>query len=349
MTLGSTYVANQGDQTRVIAIARLNTDGTLDTTFGTGGKVVTDLSGIADQAFAIAIQSDGKIVVAGSTTVGPPTQALPTILRYTPGGGLDSTFGTGGVAYLNSALGTVLTVLAVRSDGKIITGGGLGPNLVLLRLNSNGGLDTNFGSAGKLLKSCIYDCHPYSIAFQDDKLLITGNMFHGGNSGILLRLTENGATDRKFGRVGRVISGSVPNRGFSGVLLQADGSIVVGSTVGAIRYYANGNLDRYFSATSFVNYGPGALAQMPDGKIVGAGTTNIPATNGYDFTTVVYNPDGSIFSTARIDLFGSDDIPATVLVQADGKIVVVGIAQTQTPTLNDFVVLRYSPITPEDR
>lgn len=342
---GRTYVQSQGDVSSQIALARLNTDGSLDTSFGTGGRVLTDLVGGKDQTWAIAIQPDGKIVVVGSTSANPPFNVMSALIRYNSNGGLDNTFGTGGVVYLDNALGQTFTVLALRGDGKILVADGLGRSFVLMQFTASGSLDTGFGSGGVLTKLCPFVCYPKSLAFQDDKLLVAGLMSAGNNYPFLVRLNSSGGLDFKFAQKGRAISGINRNSYFTAVLIQSDGNLAIGGTK-LIRYDANGNLDRNFDLTTYVNFGPGGLAQMADGKIVATGVTDAPATNGFDLVTVIYGTGGNVLASVRTDLFGGDDLGGFVFVQPDGKIVVVGQTQTNTTTLNDFVVVRYSSITP---
>jgi uncharacterized delta-60 repeat protein len=340
---GFTYAQSQGDSTSVIAVARLNTDGTLDSSFGTGGKVLTDLTGIGDQSWAVSIQVDGKILVAADTVIA--SQSVPALIRYNSDGGLDGTFGTSGIAYLNNAAGSVLDVMTVMADCKIIAGNGVGSQIVLYRFNSNGGSDTSFGTNGKLTKTCIATCYPHQLALQNDKLVVAGRFITGSNYPLLLRLTANGGYDFKFATKGRVIAGVRQGNFFGSVAIQADGGILVGGT-SLLRYDTNGNFDRVFDPAPFGNFQPGLLAVAPDGKIIAAGGTNLPATNGFDLVTVVYGTGGNVVAWARTDLFGDDDFAASGLVQPDGKIVVVARAQTNTATLFDVVVVRYSSITP---
>jgi uncharacterized delta-60 repeat protein len=105
----------------VYTLARYNTNGSLDTTFGTGGKVTTAIGTVIDKAVALAIQADGKLVAAGYSNNG--TQTVFALVRYNTNGSLDTTFGTGGI--VTTAIGTndVATSLAIQSDGKLVTAG----------------------------------------------------------------------------------------------------------------------------------------------------------------------------------------------------------------------------------
>ena len=106
------------------ALVRYNTDGSLDTTFGTGGKVTTAVGTVRDKAFALVIQPDGKLVAAGYSNIG--TLATPllrfALARYNTNGTLDTTFGTGGI--VTTAVGTypydAAYALAIQADGKLV-------------------------------------------------------------------------------------------------------------------------------------------------------------------------------------------------------------------------------------
>src|SRR5262249_44428305 len=106
------------------ALVRLNSNGSLDTGFGAGGKVVTDFAGDADRGYAVAIQLDNKFIVAGSTATGDAMAFA--LARYNPDGGLDSSFGTGGVTATAFAGSDLATALAIQQDYKIVAAGTAG-------------------------------------------------------------------------------------------------------------------------------------------------------------------------------------------------------------------------------
>jgi uncharacterized delta-60 repeat protein len=129
-------------------LARLNTDGSLDTTFDGDGKVTTDfINGSNDRARGLAVQSDGKVVLAGSSETGNSVFALA---RYNTNGSLDTSFDGDGKLTTNlvGTSGEVVSGVAIQGDGKILAVGDLLVDPVLVRYNSNGSLDANFGQAG---------------------------------------------------------------------------------------------------------------------------------------------------------------------------------------------------------
>jgi uncharacterized delta-60 repeat protein len=160
------------------ALARYNPDGTLDLNFGSGGKVVTDFDLSEDPARAIALQPDGKILIAGSRQkAGISYLALA---RYNPGGSLDTTFDTDGKLTSdfggNNAEGTAL---ALQPNGKILLGGfssnGVDDNFALERYDVGGSLDTTFGTNGRLTTDFGAMDHAFSLAVQQDgKMLLAG-------------------------------------------------------------------------------------------------------------------------------------------------------------------------------
>ena len=136
------------------AAARAASPGTLDSSFGSGGVAV---SGAGMRLFGTAVQSDGKVVAVGESLGSSPDVM---VARFTPSGGLDSSFGSGGVAHGPSIGGSVGRGVAIQSDGKIVvvgsatdSSGNFTHGLIVERYNSNGSLDTGFGSTGSCRSS----------------------------------------------------------------------------------------------------------------------------------------------------------------------------------------------------
>jgi len=171
------------------ALARYNANGTLDATFGTGGKVVTDFLSSSDQAAAIRIDSNNKIVVAGrafnpgSPPSTPSTSFDFALARYNTNGSLDGSFGTGGKTitdfFGNSDQASAIAIQS--SDGKIVVAGvaqncNVGNNFALARYNTDGTLDGGFGTAGKLTTDFAGgDDRASAVAIQSDgKIVVAG-------------------------------------------------------------------------------------------------------------------------------------------------------------------------------
>lgn len=295
------------------ALVRVQSDGTLDTTFGnpTGGLVTTDFSSPADLAFAVAIQSDGKIVAAGLTTSGAATDFA--LSRYNPDGSLDPSFGTGGKVTTNLGTNDAARALAIQADGKIIAAGfavnGTNSEFALVRYNSNGTLDPSFGTAGKVTTHIgIGDALVNAVAIESDgKIVAAGSATNGLNTDFALaRYNPDGTPDAAFG------AGGITTTDFSGGNDDANG-----------------------------------LRIQPDGKIVAAGAVLGSPGTGDDFGLARYNPDGILdasFGTGGkvITPFGAgDDAAAGVALQADGKIVAAGRASTTPGDVFSFA--RYWP------
>ena len=131
---------------------RLNTNGSPDSSFDGDGKITTALgtstASLTEVINAIAIQSDGKIVVAGHALVGYPQFALA---RYNPDGSLDASFDGDGKVITMVGSGRI-NAMVIQSDGKIVVGGG-GSAFALARYNTDGSLDLSFDSDGKVTTS----------------------------------------------------------------------------------------------------------------------------------------------------------------------------------------------------
>ncbi len=165
------------------ALARYNTDGTLDNTFGSGGKVITDFTGFNDEGNTVGIQSDGKIVVGGNFSNGTPFINHFALARYNTDGSLDTTFGSGGKVTTDfRSEDDFANAVVLQSDGKIMVGGDATVNgvfnLGLARYNTDGSLDTNFGSAGKIIQPFGADSVQLKdLSFQSDGQLVGVGIF----------------------------------------------------------------------------------------------------------------------------------------------------------------------------
>src|SRR5262249_54870902 len=162
-------------------------DGTLDATFGIGGKVTTDIAGRYDAVYSVALQADGKIVAAGQARRKGFDFLL---LRYNSNGTLEPTFGTGGKVPTDLADLTGLAFssesassVALQADGKIVAAGriwnGSNYDWALARYNSNGTLDTSFGTGGKVTTDFLGDDdEAFAVAVQPDgKAVVVGAAF----------------------------------------------------------------------------------------------------------------------------------------------------------------------------
>jgi uncharacterized delta-60 repeat protein len=354
---------NYGD-----VLLRLNTNGTLDSTFGSGG--VASIPG--NNGFVgVAIQSDGKIVAA------PLGVASVKVARVETDGSLDTSFGSGGLTAGVDVHGTVSGGLALQANGELVVVVGAlqaGNPSLMARFTTSGQLDATFGSGGEI--NLQYGTPTQVAVLSNGKILVTsgevweqlGEYFYlFPQAGSITRYNSNGTVDTTFGAAGR--AGSVASA--SALVLQSNGQIVVGGSItskvnapgtpndvgfGIVRYNANGSLDSTFGTggvaitdfgTSANDSGAFALALQSNGDIVAAGA----AGNLYLDTF-----DGSSFGLSRstsagvLDTtFGAGGITITTIasgqiswldamaIQSDGKIVVAGSSKFGTDSENGYV------------
>ena len=288
------------------AVVRYNADGSLDGTFGTGGIVTTPI-GAGDNALGVALQADGKIVVAGYSSL---TSIEPALARYNTDGSLDATFGTGGIVTVPLGPGTdTLSKVAIEADGKIVAAGYTSNagvfQIAVLRLDADGNLDPTFDGDGTAIT-------PVDTTYA----LATSLVLDGDGRITVAGYTRNVALDTDVAVVRYNADGSLDTT-FDG-----DGKVQLALGAG--------------------NDQGRAMVREPSGKLVIAGL----AHNGVDnaLAVVKLNPDGSLdtsFGTGGVtttDVSGSD-AASGVALQADGKIVAAGFTgPVGTP---DHLVVRY--------
>jgi uncharacterized delta-60 repeat protein len=344
-------------------LARYNTDGSLDSTFGSGGRVVSDFGG-GDFATAVALQSDGKIVVGGLCQLVGGQDWL--IARYNSNGVLDTTFGNGGNAIVTFSgySSCRMCGLTIQGDGKMVgVGYGHGLNqgyygqkddVLLARLSTDGSLDTSFGSGGQVSTQIgTVNDRGWRVSIRPDgKLVVFGDYDAGGPGGsrdriFLAQYNSNGSLDTGFGSGGIITASIGDSDGGRDLVLQPDGKMVVtgGCQIGGqdrqyvARFNADGSSDNSFgtggkTVTSLtVAYARGvAVVLESDGKILVGGNASTGSVQDEDFAVARYNSDGSLDSS-----FGTDGKTFTqvgsglsgivdLAIQLDGKVVAVGYA-----------------------
>jgi uncharacterized delta-60 repeat protein len=293
----------RGGTNEDFAVARYDTSGTLDASFGTGGKVSADFNGLVDRAWAVLIQPNGAIVVAGHAGISSPLGLDNdfAVARFTSGGALDTSFGAGGKVTTNIGGRTDLAhAAALQGDGKIVLagrvaqGGGDNPDFGLVRYNADGSLDAGFGLAGIVRELTANWDEAADLVIQNDgKIVAAGHAAVGSYGFALRRFNVDGSRDSGFGNNGLVLT-----------TLSTQG-----------------------------DYGRG-VALQGDGKIVVVGQTSSLLQS--DFAVTRYNADGTLdasFGTGgklTVDFFGAGDHAQDLAIQADGKIVVSGAATNGT-------------------
>ena len=209
---GKIVVAGGGAAANSFCVARLRTNGALDTTFGSGGKRVIDFGGNDESAYGAALQPDGKIVLAGDSDL------RVAIARLHPDGSLDTTFsGDGKKIFSWGALSRAEAVL-VLPDGKLLLAGFSGPeggNIQVARLKANGALDATFGTGGKATVDFGGDDFGLAMARQANaRILVAGRSSAGG--AVVARLRTNGTLDPDFDGDGRL---TLPGGGSASAVL----------------------------------------------------------------------------------------------------------------------------------
>jgi len=280
------------------ALVRFNTDGSPDNTFGTGGKVMTDL-GKQDGILCAALQNDGKIVVSGFTGL-VPLQYDFALARYNADGTLDNTFGTDGKVITDLGDREEAWSVKILNDGKILVGGFSGFDFALARYNADGTLDNTFNTNGKLTTDFVgNDCGRALIIQNDGKYVLWG--FNDSDyvyNIVGARYNTDGSLDNSFGNNGKVKAECPGQTMLYTGALQADNKFVVGGEMlddfFLARFYANGLIDNSFDTNGiamvdFLGWGDQgfALAIQPDNKILLGG--NIYNGSNRDFALARFN------------------------------------------------------------
>jgi uncharacterized delta-60 repeat protein len=290
-------------QTWGFAVARVNSDGTLDNSFGNGGRVFFGFSQ-SSSTTGMALQANGKIVLVGAG-------AGFSVARLNANGTMDATFGIEGkVVEKTSKSGSAgdayaVAIQQVNGEERIVVVGhrpatnNVSRDFAVMRFTSSGALDGSFGTGGKVFTDFYgYSDKAKAVNIIGDKILVGGLASRGaeilgidsGNDFGIARYQINGQLDTAFGNGGKVstdFSGSESE--VSAMVIQLDGKIVAGgyATFAATvqdyslaRYNPDGSLDTTFGPSSngtvLLNYsindtGPLGLALQPDGKLIAAG------------------------------------------------------------------------------
>jgi uncharacterized delta-60 repeat protein len=333
------------------ALARYNPDGSLDSTFGTGGRVRTELGSTVDAASDVVVQPDGKLLAAG------PSASNFTVVRYNADGSVDPSFGVGGVATADFGGSDQPNAVVLQSDGKIVVAGFTGDQFALARFNADGTLDATYGSGGKVTT----DFGSFDLGFDaavtaDNKVVVCGR---SGDDFAIARYTTQGILDPTFGTGGKVTTDLGGSDQAQGLTIDAEGRVVaVGPSsgdFGVARYNLDGTLDTSFGVGGLVktDFADGSsdsafdVVVTADGHIVAVGGSS-PGPGAANFAVARYD------STGNLDAgFGTDgkvttafSTPASnaldVLAQPDGKLVAIGGTRDLSVSgSGDFALARY--------
>ena len=343
------------------ALTRNNSDGSLDTGFGSGGIATTNLGGGDDQALDAALLPDSGIVAVGRTDALGILKTAFGVVRYLPDGTPNPSFGTGGIVMTPFfGKGAVANAVAVQPDGKIVVAGfateasGINSDFALARYNPDGTLDQSFDDDGVVTTDLSgQDDDARALAIQPDgNIVVVGSA--GDNIG-LVRYASDGSLDQTFGSAGMKIS-DLGTSDADGVALTASGQIViVGANAGdfmLVRYGANGALDSAFGTggvvTTDISGGDDFAEDLTidaAGRIIVVGRAT--SSTILDMALARYHADGTLdtsFATNGIltaDFHGRGEFGQDVAIDSAGRIVAAGYTANGGDT--EFALMRANP------
>jgi uncharacterized delta-60 repeat protein len=379
---GTAKIGNDYD----FAVLRYHPDGTLDNSFGNGGKrtIDVDASGHDDGAYGVAIDSQGRIVLAGYANNG--TEDDFAVVRLNANGSLDTSFnGTGiettAVATPSPGYSAAYAV-AVDGQDRIVAAGyakvGNDDDFAVVRYNTDGSLDSKFGGGGKRtvdMDGAGFNDLAYGVAIDSQgRIVLAGQVYNGTDSDFgVARLTPTGALDGTFNNSGKVIyhAGTVTPSfdAAHGVAIDSQGRIVVAGTskIGpdydftVLRFTVDGNPDSNFANNgkrtidvdgSGHDDGAYGVAIDGNGRIVLAGYASNGSVNNLAFARLLSNGStdftfgtGGKFVTNASSTGGNNQAYG-MAVDAVGRVVAAGYAANATDS--DFATVRLTPDLPAE-
>ena len=354
-------------------ISRVNgqTAGTLDLSFGSGGKVVYDRDQ-TDLYQDVKVQPDGKIVAVGNSLTATYTSVIE-VTRYLDNGAFDPSFGTNGhfnYTY-NGNPETMAYRCLIKTNGKILVAGHTTDytnyGIILIQLNSDGTPDAAFGTNGVVYQNFTTGENlAYGLTLQsDNKILVSGikNDGNGGNIPIVARFTSTGVLDNSFGNNGvaevPIITG---DNDFATVCVQPDGKILAAGhyqsglswfTLLLVRFDQNGILDPSYGNAGIVNMNLGNVDDeffdmaMTGNDLVLTGFTVEQASMTYKLLLMKFDINGQLvpsFGNGGKVIWGNVDYTFgdALEIQADGKIIIAGCTGGMQPADNDWALWRFN-------
>ena len=360
----SYYDLNVTDNSR-FTIIRYNTDGTLDTTFVTGGITALSLgSGIReDIATTLALQPDGKIIAAGYTRLinMSPNSVL---VRLKTNGTPDSTFGSNGIVISNqSPSNDYFYAMAIMPNGKIIAAGNVNgaTQTQVAQFDTNGKVDSTFGVNG--IAGIATPMIVARLELQPDGKMVAGGHIPNTDSMCIVRFQVSGQPDSSFGTNGRAVTLFAYGK-INSLTLQVDGKMILigrrsnlglnNTQMAIARFKSDGVIDSTFGTNGQV-FSLGGIDQgyrviaSPDGKLLVAaskdkGFSYSPPVYG-NFALLKYNSNGSLDSTfgkrgvVYTDFAGLNDEAYCAALQPDGKLLMAGFSVQNGK--NNIALIRY--------
>jgi uncharacterized delta-60 repeat protein len=350
-----------------IGLVRFNSDGSVDETFGNGGKVELQIGDNQINYGSCAIlQPDGKILVGGTSF--NLTRWVIALARFNPDGSLDNTFSNDGIQTHIFGANDYCSAMALQSDGKIIIAGssgspGIGQHFSVFRFNTDGAIDTDF-NGGSMSAFVGVESGAFSVAVQSDgKIVLAGRTTDGVYSDVaLVRFDASGILDQSFDSDGvRTLSLDDYEDYATKIIPLSGGKLLVGGVSNTefalARFNANGSLDNTFSGDGIVETDMSNtfdelydLAIDSEGKIVAAGHSLYSL---YDMAVLRFNANGSLDNLFSLDgktttdFSGTYDYGFALALQSDGKIVVAGTTDAAaTGSEIDFALVRYQGVCP---
>ena len=371
ITVGTSgYRLSNNSTYKDIVLSKFNANGTLDSSFGVLGKVVSVFGQNNNAITAAALQPNGKIIVANTYyNVSLGNSFLYELIRYNANGSLDTLFGTNGKISLSIESSTI----AIQPDGKIVVGAMGAPNTAnagynIFKFNENGTPDTSFDTDGCAIVTfgTTYYGEMAVLLQPDGKIVITGaasnpEVFNNTPAFVAARLNSNGSLDATFGTNGKAV-GLINDNCFAHAgFLQPDGKILIagisfgsgGIYFSTLRYTENGMLDTAYgtdgttSTNLFYDYRIiNHVLLQPDGKFLVALSKYNQPLNSYDFRIRRFNPDSTYDNDfggpvgVTTSFFNGYDEAFAMGLQSDHKIIVGGT--TSNGITNDFAITRYT-------
>lgn len=362
---GKILIGGRGGETIYnsgLCLVRFNANGTIDSSFGVNGKVITVYGGGIQ---SIVVLPDGKILTGGyfGTVI---------LARYLPNGTLDSSFGTNGIfqPQFPGIKYSFCYTMKVQPDKKIVIAGNVnGTNAFVARFLPDGGFDTEFAQVGYTFVASASIA--FDMAIQPDNKIIIAGQGLAWNNFMLARFLSDGTLDTQFGNTGVVLTDMTSMSEFlNSIALQNDGKIVVTGRydynnqyannfkTAILRYNTDGTLDNNFGNNGITNLqfqdasaDPKKIMIQSDGKILIAGDY----TDVYSFhkpSLARFNNDGTADNsfgdngTLISAQFGDSLSCKSAALLPDGKIVLGGYQMVQLDTTityytDSFVVVRY--------